>query len=185
MPPFRILFVCTGNVCRSPTAQFLLRDRLAGAGAKVEVSSAGVGARGGMPLDASVQSLLLERGTVDGLEDFRSRRIEGSLVASADLVLTLTRQHRAFIGGQWPAEYPKVFTLREAAGILTPAAPAPQDPQALLELLQERRGSLPLDPELLDVADPIGRRMKYYRTMVDEVETALAPLIAALTPEPR
>src|SRR3954453_20323636 len=97
----RGLFVCTGNICRSPSAQMLLSTRLddlLGPEAKqIEISSAGLGTPGGWELDPPIADLLSSAGTAN-LEHFRSRPVDPSVLADADLVLTGTKQHRLTIG---------------------------------------------------------------------------------------
>ena len=91
MSDFRILFVCVGNVCRSPLGERLLASRLEGRG--VEVSSAGVGALVGEPMTPeSVQHVEAYGAKADG---FVSRQLDPAMVDESDLVLTATRAIRS------------------------------------------------------------------------------------------
>jgi protein-tyrosine phosphatase len=191
--PFRILFVCTGNICRSPTAQALLRQHIeaAGAGKSLTVASAGVGTESGWRMDRTVASLLNERALPD-LTDFRSRKLSDEIVGEADLVLTGTRDHRLHIGKSWPDAYSRTFSLRECAFLLEGMSFETRDAlgldsaargHAVLRWLQSERGLVSIPPDELDIADPIGRRAKAYRRMVEEVEAATNVLAGVLLPE--
>src|SRR5689334_14340533 len=100
----RMLFVCTGNICRSPSAQMLLRARLDGLlgpeAKQIEISSAGLGTPGGWELDAPIAELLRSAG-VENVEQFRSRPVTPAVLADADVILTGTKQHRLAIGADF------------------------------------------------------------------------------------
>lgn len=102
---FRILTVCTGNICRSPMAEFAVRDALeqAGLGDRVEVTSVGTtGWESGNPIDPRADALLRQRG-IDP-SGHRARRMEEAEVRGADLVLALDHDHvdplRRVLGSQ-------------------------------------------------------------------------------------
>ncbi len=94
-PLFRVLFVCTGNTCRSPLAEVALRRALGSAAAKVAVSSAGTAAFDGAP--ASGPSLELARAAGLDLSGHRSRRLTRDMLAAADLVLLMDPRDRALV----------------------------------------------------------------------------------------
>ena len=89
---FRLLFVCTGNTCRSPLAEALARRELEELGwSRVEVASAGAAAASGAP--ASVGALrVAERQGLD-LSGHRSTPLTAELVERADLILTMGPSH--------------------------------------------------------------------------------------------
>ena len=87
----RILLVCTGNTCRSPMAEGLLRRALAEAGIEHEVGSAGVSPSEGAPVSEGSYLVALEHGL--DLSAHRARRLTRELVAAADFIFGMTRGH--------------------------------------------------------------------------------------------
>jgi protein-tyrosine phosphatase len=87
----RVLFVCTGNTCRSPMAAAALREALGPDAPRVEVTSAGTAAWDGQP----VTEATLEVTARDGIDlsSHRSRRVTPALLRAADLVLVMERVH--------------------------------------------------------------------------------------------
>src|SRR5438094_9980874 len=107
-----VLFVCTGNICRSPLAGALLERALKERGLEVSVTSAGTGAWDGAPVSEGAYLVGLERGL--DLSSHRARLLTRELVEEADLILTMARHHRARVdelGGGG-----RVFVLGEYAG---------------------------------------------------------------------
>ncbi len=113
--PLRLLFVCTANICRSPTMELVARELVGPA--DVEVSSAGTHARDGQPMNPEMVATL-PPGTLDGVADFRSRHLTHDLLAGADLVLTAEDVHRRHILDDLPALHRRVFTLGQFAATI-------------------------------------------------------------------
>lgn len=89
-----VLLVCTGNICRSPLAEAMLRGELASRGTTdIAVLSAGTGAWDGAPASEGAYLVGLEH-ELD-LSAHRARLLTRDLVQQADLVLTMARHHRA------------------------------------------------------------------------------------------
>ncbi len=94
-PIFRVLFVCTGNTCRSPLAQVALVRALGDAAAKVTVGSAGTAAFDGAPASAPSRDIARLAGL--DLDGHKSRRLTRELLAAADLVLLMDPRDRALV----------------------------------------------------------------------------------------
>ena len=92
----RILFVCSGNTCRSPLAEALARKVFARTGLHVEVASAGVSAMEGVP--ASENSIGVARSHRLDLSGHRARLLSGEMVRGADLIVTMGRRHLDTVG---------------------------------------------------------------------------------------
>ncbi len=91
--PMHVMFVCTGNTCRSPMAEVLLRAALAERGVDATVSSAGTGAWEGAPASEGAYLVALEY-ELD-LSAHRARPLTPALIDEADLILTMSDGHRA------------------------------------------------------------------------------------------
>jgi protein-tyrosine-phosphatase len=86
----RIVFVCTGNICRSPIAEAIARDVIGRSGTAVEVESAGIAAIDGNPASDRARTVAAEHGL--DISAHRARRLTADLAASADLVIAMTAE---------------------------------------------------------------------------------------------
>jgi glycine hydroxymethyltransferase len=146
-----ILFVCTGNICRSPMAEGLFRRMVKGR-IDVRVLSAGVHASGGQSASVHAVEALAEEG-ID-LSRFRSQSLTDELVERADLIFAMTRGHLETLQMLFPEAADKAFLVREF------------DPTA--------------DPRNLDVPDPIGQGRSVYFRCRDVLKKALPTLLPLL-----
>ena len=165
--PFRILVVCTANVCRSPLAERVLLRELAGT--DVVVTSAGTHAEPGDPMCPGSAGWLGVDPTTHA-----ARELDRDLLRDADLVLAADRTHRGACARLAPDCRPRLFTVRQAAGLASYVAactadgrlpdgapPLPESPGERLRWLvgemDAARGLLPARPEEADdIADRHG-----------------------------
>jgi protein-tyrosine phosphatase len=103
----KILIVCIGNICRSPTAESLMRDALAQA--DIEVVSAGLAALVDSPIEASAQAVLVEQGHLP--MDHKAVQLTSQAVNRADLILVMENRHIAGVLNVAPEARGKVFLL--------------------------------------------------------------------------
>jgi len=105
----KLIFVCTGNTCRSPMAEGLLRAVLP-EDSDWKISSAGVCAANGWPASANAVEALREKG-IDG-SGLTSQTLTPNLIEAADLLVTMTEGHRQAILAAVPESEGKVFLLK-------------------------------------------------------------------------
>lgn len=103
----RILIVCVGNICRSPTAEHLLRVALRDT--DIQVSSAGLGALVDKPIEPTALSVLQQHG--HSPEPHRARQLTGSILRDNDLVLVMEKRHIQGITDLAPQVRGKTFLL--------------------------------------------------------------------------
>ncbi|WP_445177638.1 low molecular weight protein-tyrosine-phosphatase [Pseudomonas sp. McL0111] len=109
----KILVVCVGNICRSPTAELLLRNALASS--TITVNSAGLSARVGESMEATARQVLEDHGR--SAEGFTAQQITADIVNESDLILVMEKQHvnqvlkiashargKVFLLGKWQNE---------------------------------------------------------------------------------
>jgi protein-tyrosine phosphatase len=152
--PFHVCFVCSGNICRSPYAEALLRDTADrhGLSARIRASSLGTFGIEGQPAHPWTVRVAAERGM--DLAGFRSRGVDVERLGEVDLVVALAQDHVAELRARFP-EAPPVWL------ITAPGLPSPP-------------------PGIDGVPDPVGFEEVDYRKSLREIESALPPLWAAI-----
>lgn len=176
---FTVLFVCTGNTCRSPMAERLLvqmaeREGLAD---DIRVMSAGVSASFGMPISPGAAQALQKRG-VSGYESHRSRPVAPEDVRAADLILTMATSHKKALLRRFPDAANKVYTLREyvsLAGRLGDGTNEWRRADAE-DRCEEGHGG----DESWDIEDPFGAPEREYDAVAEQIESALPVLLASI-----
>jgi len=145
-----VLFVCTGNTCRSPMAEGLFRKAVAGRN-DFTVSSAGVATGKGFPASSETLQILKKRGA--SLEDFKSRPVSEAILSAATHVFAMTEGHLALLEARFPEHTDKYFLVREFSGIA-----------------DKREGT--------DVPDPIGMGLAAYEEVAKVLDAAIPSIIA-------
>ncbi len=173
MTRFHILFVCVGNVCRSPLGERLLASKLPAE--RFEVSSAGVGALAGSPMDPDAATHLESYGgTADG---FVARQLVPAIVRESDLVLAATTAIRARVLEDTPGALRRTFTVREFAALLDVVAPDP-DPAVLVRSAAEERSRAALDD--YDIPDPYSRGDEAHQVAAQAMAAAVERIAKGL-----
>ncbi|VTR76397.1 putative low molecular weight protein-tyrosine-phosphatase [Cellulomonas hominis] len=161
---YRVMTVCTGNICRSPMAEVVLRARLdeAGLGDRVVVDSTGVSdEEHGNPIDRRARAALAARGYP--VPDRAARQVRASDLRERDLVLAMTASHARALR--------RIARDDEAASRVVmfrtfdPAAPRVADVR---------------DEHLLDVDDPWYGGPENFETCLDEIEAAADGVVDAV-----
>jgi low molecular weight protein-tyrosine phosphatase len=180
-----ILVICTGNICRSPIAEGLLRDALQRRFAERApvVSSAGTsGLEGSGAMPESVQAAG-ELG-ID-ISSHVARRLTSAMADGSDLLLCMASDHRGMLAAGSERD-DHAFTLKELVRLLEtlPDPDSEAGPEGMLERIAaandaRRRGVVPVSHDD-DVADPLGQPLEAYRATAWELETWIDRLVDAL-----
>ena len=202
MTDFTVLMVCTGNICRSPLAEQLLRAQADAANLPINVTSAGTGAMVGREMTAQAADLSAQYGALS--TDHAPTQLTESIIASADLILTATREHRAAVVSMSPKAIRRTFTLTQFARLAPTlvalaaetASPveAPNSPVELVETPTDHLKSLlthaavarslispPADPTDDDITDPYKQSQSVYDEVAAEIHASLTTITRAFS----
>ncbi|MBI5187167.1 MAG: low molecular weight phosphotyrosine protein phosphatase [Nitrospinae bacterium] len=139
-PIRKVLMVCLGNICRSPMAEYLLRDQLEKAGIyDITVSSAGLLDMEGREPAPDIVEILAEKGISIG--HHKSRKLSGKLIMENDLILVMETKQRDEIAKALPAMAGKVWLLSQFGKV----------------------------PEERDIPDPYGKKPFHYKACYSDI----------------
>ncbi len=188
---FSVLFVSTGNVCRSPLAEGILRTQLAAAlGTEARTfrcESAGTWGHVGATMEPHAATVLRERGADP--EGFSARELGPDQVLAADLILGATREHREQVRLLDPYAVGRTFSLREFARFahdVDPATLPSGDPatraRALVDRVAMARTPRPGPGQADDdIPDPLGAPLHVFRLSADAIADGLSALVEPLS----
>ncbi len=145
-----ILFVCTGNSCRSAIAEGLMKKRVKG-NKSICVSSAGVAAFNGMPASHDAIAVMRKYG-VD-ITGHRARRVTNEMIKVADYILVMDNSHRDFMFDRYWRVKKRIYLLKEFS--------------------KEKAGKLGIE-------DPIGRSVSFYEEVAEVIEQSIEGLVERL-----
>ncbi len=159
-----ILFVCTGNTCRSSMAEALFKDIVKKDGdnfKNLNIISAGTGAWDGYNASPQAVEVLREKG-ID-MSGHRSTSLTPELIDESDLILTMTYNHKATVLHMCPEAKGKVFTLKEYA--------------TGNEIEESHKDNIDYNGNKYNIKDPFGQSVDVYRKSAKEIEDNLKILI--------
>lgn len=180
--PIELLFLCTGNICRSPMGAAILAERLSRRGVDASVGSAGLVLQGD-PADPHAVDALGRMG-ID-LADHRSRIGTSEVVAGADLRIAMENRHvRSAVASG--ARFDRTFTLPDL--VRRAEAAGPRRPGESLDAWLDRLGEGRTPTSVMranpadEVVDPVGGSRRTFRRCADELADLIDRLVALAWP---
>lgn len=168
--PFRVLFVCTANICRSAYAE-AVADGMHLAG--LEFSSAGTHALTGQKMDPPIAAQL---GASSATDSHRAQQLTHELVSESDIVLTMSSEHRRYILDDWPQLANKVFMIGQVAREMAQLPEAVTLHNLTLHLWKHRTAAASDD-----VADPYRRGPEVAASCASVIDDHVNTIVKALT----
>jgi protein-tyrosine phosphatase len=201
--PFTILVVCTGNICRSPVAERLLRAQFDALGLPVVVHSAGTQSMVGHDMTPEAAHLAAHYGA-DPV-NHASKQLTEQQITDADLILTATRDHRSKVVSLHPRAARHTYTLNQFARLAPAAVESLADPDAApassVELAETPQTDLatqlrnlvaeiaatrgfsppPLHPDDDDIEDPYRQSTEVYARVGAVLNTTVTQITEAFS----
>jgi protein-tyrosine phosphatase len=187
---FKVIFVCTGNICRSPMAEQMLIQKADKNKLPIKVVSAGVMAMTGDPMTPQSADAMTKRGFTP--TKHISQDLTPKLLEEADLVLTATLDHRSAIARMLPKASKYSFTIDEFARLTSflradpefqeefKKKPKETRDQYLKRAMHEAvllRGMVPTNLDPKDVVDPYGESIEVYNQVAEHIDVMLEIIV--------
>lgn len=163
-----MLFVCTGNICRSPIAERLVTGGSPQArGRDLTASSAGLQAVVGHPIHPNAVRVIEAFG--GNTSNFAARQLSREIATDADLILTMTRSQRDAVLALVPQKLHRTFSLGEAALL---AADRQLESLSKMGMLRSRL----VAEKVPEVPDPIGKDPDFFAKVGEQISELLQPI---------
>lgn len=156
-----VIFVCTGNTCRSPMAEAILKDALKKQkiDEDIYVMSAGIFASDGEKMNPNAKIALEDAGIE--AEEFRSRKLQREVFDKSDIIITMTENHKNMILSAYGHKNKKIYTLIELSA---------------LNSGEKHKGSN-------DISDPYGMSLEAYKNTYNQIRNEIEKILGYLKAE--
>ncbi len=160
-----VLFVCTGNTCRSAMAEGMFKKILEERTkdySKFNIISAGISALPGISPTFEAISVMFEQG-ID-ISQHYAQELQEELIKKADLILVMTNEHKEYIHKEFPFAQNKTFLLKKFT-------------------LNNKSENNQNNKRNYEIIDPIGRKIEFYRIVARELKNNLEKILDKILEE--
>jgi protein-tyrosine phosphatase len=179
----KIMFVCTGNICRSPMGELLMAKYLEET--SLEITSAGTHGLIDHPIDPS-SGKLMESVGIDPSR-FRSKRLTKTMAESADLILCFEKRQRTYVARLAPLTARRTFLLTEFNAL---SSHAHANKTIVGSTIQDRLDSVitstalshPMPQEIREIDDPHGKDFATFYRTAEQTNDAIYSILDSLKP---
>ncbi len=178
---YKVLFVCTGNTCRSVMAEWIFNHqaRAQGLEEKLKADSAGINAIGGMPAAPYVKDIALQEGFYD--KSHMSQQVKAERLIDYDIILVMTYSHKQEVKNMMAeareGRYPPVFLLKEYVQTIWGET---QNGKSALDHMEGAFETVYSGNDI-EIPDPIGGDKKDYQKLYQELYYLIGLMITYLS----